>query len=605
MSGNVLSDALGYASTGVAVFPVNTRKEPLTGLGGFHHATTDRAQIEAWWNEHPDAGIATPDFDVVDVDLYKPDCEGTWRRIRSLVGDGPHQRTPRGGLQYLYAPGTLRRAKIGPGVDNRYAGANYVLLPPSRFIWAEGVGCYEWIVPLLGHKPKAAPDFPVDANGGGTASELVRKIKTGERIDEDRNTSAFWYAVGLLDRHPELSRAAVEARTQAFVDVDCGGNLAEVDVPKQVRGAFKFYADKQPRPEVGTRPDDIDLDGPPEQAGATPRLRLRNLSGYDVRRVKWLEKPFWQAGAFHLLGGRKGSCKGTLLARQTARVTTGDLYGSPKRVLVITSEDSIELDFKPRVLAAGGDPNLVEIIVGPFKLPDDIAWIKAQALALGDVGLVILDPIGNHTGGRNTDQEGPIRDAIQDLNPLADELDCMVVGVRHLGKDASRGALASVLGSTAFVDVPRCVILMAADDEDEFLFHAQVVAGNRGPRSSAGQAFRLELVDVDPAEEITRLTLTGASSKDVNDLLGVQASKGDESKTARARELILDILEDGDKLESDALDARVAKETNLTVRTVRNTRSGLAKEGLIQPYPEKDEFGEIVCWKVYRTAAPR
>ena len=69
----------------------------------------------------------------------------------------------------------------------------------------------------------------------------------------------------------------------------------------------------------------------------------------------------------------------------------------------------------------------------------------------------------------------------------------MVFGVRHLGKDSSRGALASVLGSTAFVDVPRAVILMAADDEDEMLFHAQVVAGNRGPRGDTGRAYRLKL----------------------------------------------------------------------------------------------------------------
>ena len=96
-----------------------------------------------------------------------------------------------------------------------------------------------------------------------------------------------------------------------------------------------------------------------------------------------------------------------------ARVTTGDLYDQPMRVLVITSEDSVELDFKPRLIAAGGDPSMVEIINGPFRLPDDIAWLRETAVALGNVGLVVIDPIGNHTGGKDTNAEGDTRAAIR------------------------------------------------------------------------------------------------------------------------------------------------------------------------------------------------
>jgi hypothetical protein len=149
------------------------------------------------------------------------------------------------------------------------------------------------------------------------------------------------------------------------------------------------------------------------------------------------------------------------------------------------------------------------------------------------------------------------------------------------------------------------VILMAADDEDEFLFHAQVRAGNRGPRASNGRAFRLELVDVPPAEEITRLVPAGESTKDVEELLGVTTTRSDASRSARATELILDILEGDGEQESDSLDARVARETGLAAGTVRNARSALAKDGLVRSLPDKDEYGEIICWKVSRTAAPR
>lgn len=342
----------------------------------------------------------------------------------------------------------------------------------------------------------------------------------------------------------------------------------------------------------------------PVLEAANGRLSIRGLDTYRIRQVEWLDKPFLQRSAFHLLAGRKGTCKGTYLCGLAARVSRGDLYAEPKRVLVVTSEDSVQLDFLPRVVAASGDPSMIEVVGGPFCLPADIEWLKQYALSVGDVGLIVIDPVGNHLGGADTDKEGLVREAIGPLNALADELDTMIVGVRHLGKDSSRGALSSVLGSTAWVDVPRCVILMAADDVDDHLFHAQVVAGNRGPKSS-GRAFRLMLVDVPPATEITLTVAEGESLKDVEDLLGARGAAAAASRSNQARELILDILDNEGEQESDALDARVANEIGIAARTVRNLRSKLKAEGLVSANPEKDEHGAVLRWKVARTLAPR
>lgn len=338
----------------------------------------------------------------------------------------------------------------------------------------------------------------------------------------------------------------------------------------------------------------------------TERLSLRGLDSYEIRRVEWIDKPFLQRAAFHLFGGRKGSCKGTVLAGIAADVSTGKSYGEPKRVLVVTSEDSVELDFKPRVVAAGGDGSMVAIVTGPFRMPADIGWLKDQADELGDVGLIVIDPIGNHLGGADTDKEGLVREAIGPLNQLADDLDCMIIGVRHLGKDSSRGALSSVLGSTAWVDVPRCVILMARDDENEMLFHAQVVAGNRGPRNSGGRMYRLDLVDVPPAEEITLAVPLGESTKDVETLLAVSnGSVAPTSRSGQARELILDVLDSEGQQESDAFDARIASEAGISAKTVRNLRGKLKEEGLIVAVPERDEHGTVTRWFVRRSLAPR
>lgn len=197
-----------------------------------------------------------------------------------------------------------------------------------------------------------------------------------------------------------------------------------------------------------------------------------------------------------------------------------------------------------------------------------------------------------------------MRDAIAPLNKLADQLECLIVGVRHPGKDRSRGALASILGSTAWTDTPRAVVMIAADDEDTAVRHIQVVAGNRS-LNGAAQAFRIEAVPVEGlAEPITLAVALGESAKTVDALLAARAG-GDASRFGQARELILSILENDGEQESDTLDARVARETALAAQTIRTVRGTLKNEGLIKTFPDKDEFGAILRWVVSRSGAPR
>ena len=350
----------------------------------------------------------------------------------------------------------------------------------------------------------------------------------------------------------------------------------------------------------------------PTETHAPSGLRIKSLGDFKLDRVEWIDKPFLQRAAFHLLAGRKGVCKGTYLAGLCARMSTGRL-GETRRVLVITSEDSIRLDFGPRVTLAGGDPGLIDIVQGDFMLPRDIGWIKGTAQAIGNVGMIVIDPIGNHIGGIDSNGEHAVRPAIGPLCDLADDLDCMVIGVRHLTKSAANGALASVLGSTAWVDVPRAVILMAADDDDpEWTFHMQVVAGNRGPKGG-GRRLKLHLRDLtvpgdpEPIPDITFVADDGASDKDVEDLLTHGGTKDSKSKSEQAGARILSILEDEGEQESDTLDARIAAEFGLAAQTIKNIRAKLSKAGLIRAVPPRDERGEIAeggKWHVKRTHAP-
>ena len=295
----------------------------------------------------------------------------------------------------------------------------------------------------------------------------------------------------------------------------------------------------------------------------------------ELRSIVFVDRPLWQADAFHLLAGRKGQGKGTLLALHAAAVTRGEL-GPKRNVVWISSEDSAGIDIGPRLLAAGGELARVRVVKrGWIQLPRDVDEIKQAIVDKGDVGLVIIDPIGNHIAGKNSDTE-EIREAIGPLNQLADDHHCMVAGVRHLSeKEAKNGILAAILGSSAWVQVPRAVLAVVQDDEDPALRHVQCVIGNRLPPGTPGRTFRIEGALLPGFEnEVTRASWEGESHKDLDALL---AGSRRPSKSENARELILDILEREGEQESDTLDARIAGETGLKASSVRNLRTELRK----------------------------
>jgi predicted transcriptional regulator len=339
---------------------------------------------------------------------------------------------------------------------------------------------------------------------------------------------------------------------------------------------------------------------------ATGKLTWQTLEEVDMRSIVFLDKPLLQADAFHLVAGRKGQGKGTLLAEIAARVTRGEL-GAKRNVVWIGSEDSAAIDIKPRIVAAGGDPARVLVVKeGWIQLPRDYDAIRRAMADFGDVGMLVVDPVGNHISGKNSDADTDIRDSIAPLNQIADEFECMVFGVRHLSeKDRSKGVLAAILGASAWVHVPRAVLAVARDNEDPDVSHVQCVSGNRLPAGTPGRMFRIEGVLLPGLEnEVTRATWLGDSSKDVETMLSNSNSK-EPSRSTAATELILDILDSEGEQESDALDARVAQETGVKAKTVQNLRSKLSADGLIASRPEKDEQGAVTRWLVHRTLAPR
>ncbi len=147
MTEQLVNVARRYAGLGYPVFPcVPGGKTPLTPHG-FKDATTDSAQIKAWWETHLDAniGIPTAGLLVVDVDGQDNRWPGDAEKAAELAC-GPISLTPRGGRHHVFRQPSGRAfrsttGKLGPHVDTR-ADGGYIVVPPSVFDgksyrWAE------------------------------------------------------------------------------------------------------------------------------------------------------------------------------------------------------------------------------------------------------------------------------------------------------------------------------------------------------------------------------------------------------------------------------------------------------------------------------------
>lgn len=351
--------------------------------------------------------------------------------------------------------------------------------------------------------------------------------------------------------------------------------------------------------------------GLPDQPGngRLPELQTKLLSEYEIRPIRFIERPFLLDSTFHLLVGKKAAGKGVWLVNTAARVTRGELGPKTGVFWLSMSEDSYAVDLAPRMLAAGGELAEVNTLAsGEIRLPEQMRWLEEQITQR--IGLVVIDPLVGALGAASANNDWEIRPMLQGLNRLADEREVMVIGIRHFSiKAGQNAAIASVLGSTAWVDVPRMVLGVFADDEAYDMRHLFVLAGNRTPTEPTGVMFHVGGVDLPGHEEpVPKAEILGISMKDPDELLAARGPRDDPSRSNEAQKVLLRILleQPTHSMLSDVLDTLIAQETGLATKTIRNLRSKIGSKGtgLLRVWRERPgEAGEP--WWVGLTEAGR
>lgn len=255
--------ALRYAALDYPVFPcVPGGKAPLTSHG-FHDATTDPAQIAAWWSENPDANIGLPTAGLLVVDIDGAD--NPWPEDPVLAEDlarGPASHTPRGGRHHFFRQPADRTWKnsagrIAPKVDTR-ANGGYVVVPPSMvdgtpYRWADGreldagpdglpdpSGRLAALLDSLGGDGATPAGAPAGAH---TASQGVDLVGGGNPIPSGQRDDTLTRLAGAMRRHG-MGRDEILAAITQTNRTRCQPPLPQRQVEKIARSIARREPDQ-------------------------------------------------------------------------------------------------------------------------------------------------------------------------------------------------------------------------------------------------------------------------------------------------------------------------------------------------------------------------
>lgn len=278
--------------------------------------------------------------------------------------------------------------------------------------------------------------------------------------------------------------------------------------------------------------------------------------------IAWLWREWLALGKLHLLAGAPGQGKTTIAIAFAATVTSGGRWPDgtrciPGNVLIWSGEDDPADTLLPRLIASGGDRSRVHFVDGtringelqPFDPARDMNALQAQAEQLGDVRLIIVDPIVSAVTG-DSHKNTETRRALQPLVDLAANMNAALLGITHFSKGGQGGDPSQrVLGSVAFTAVARVVLVAAKVKSEDGEQDRRILArskSNIGP-DDGGYEYQLEQGEPLPGIQASYVTWGTPVQGSARELLSDPNEQDGEDKSAldSAVDFLREVLKDG------------------------------------------------------------
>ncbi len=281
-------------------------------------------------------------------------------------------------------------------------------------------------------------------------------------------------------------------------------------------------SNNKPEPESGTVSEGSkikskDWSFQPSESENNRKLLTRNAAEISPRSVRWLWKNVIPLAACTIVAGHGGHGKSQLAISIAATISRGDDFpdGSPceqGQVVIISAEDTAEEVIVPRLMAAKADLQMVQIfdaiqekqsdgsvVMRPsLNLGSDIEALGDLIAGLGDVRLVIIDPLMAFMNGVDTYKNSDARGIMAPLAKLAEKHNFAILFIQHLNKSTSQSSYARFTGSTGFLDAARAGFVVGHSPDND---GSRVLASVKSNWARDDTSFSYEILSEDVVGE--------------------------------------------------------------------------------------------------------
>jgi hypothetical protein len=397
------------------------------------------------------------------------------------------------------------------------------------------------------------------------------------------------YAMALI--RTGMHRGAVKSLLRAKIDrIDTKGG-PELEARKQRRlneiSDMVDSAVKKLTAELGLPPK-------PEAT----EIGLVCAASVTMAKIDWLWTNHLARGKVTLFTGDTGQGKSQISVDATARLTKIGEWPDGEtapigNAIILSSEDAINDTIVPRLELAGADLARVHLmsfvktngISRTFSLQNDLPQLGEKINQVGNVLLVIIDPITSYLGSRiDSHRTTDVRAALEPLATFGEQFNVSILAITHPTKAPQVKAIHATTGSGAFSAFPR-LLFLAADDPDKKDRHLLLAVKNNIGRKAEGIGYRTEQQLVGPNKDILAsrvvwdhqpVTLTA------DQVLERAAERRRGTATAEATEFLRQELGGGPRRAEDIKDK--ADALGISERTLYRARKKLGVEAVKTGY---------------------
>jgi hypothetical protein len=425
------------------------------------------------------------------------------------------------------------------------------------------------------------------------------KRQHGQRAGRDESGSGYGCRF-MAERKAKGDNSFARACDAILADRGEAGEWARRVDDRQLRRAWDATDDRgRLRDKRGRQRDN--------RGNSEKQLDVVCVADVPMQPVDWVWYLRLARGKLTIISGDPGAGKSQIgfdaAARVTQRRGTWPDGGEPApsgSVVILSAEDAIDDTIRPRLEAAGADVRRVHIVQAvldvdenrerTFNLQRDLEQLEQKIAKIGDVILVIIDPISSYMGeGIEGNAMTSVRPVLEAVARMAERCHVAVLLIHHPPKHADGKAMYAFSGSLAFVAAARIAFLVVEEQESErYLLLA--VKNNLGPKAG-GLGYYIKGTYVGREQPSGPIKTSYIEWDDASVSISAdEALRGPQqpSKLERAKEVLRELLADGPRDSREIID--LAKAVDIGERTLRDAKDELGVRSRKTGYQGSSEW---------------